>query len=130
MSDDIGKMYAPPKAEPTAPTIDRSDTLGWILLAMPPIAGALTNLVHPDVESLVGLGLVIGTTILISIDAKKWGVYQASVVGLIFLWIVFYPRYFLRRAKHGAPPRFLLALLSTALYFVLAVGGFLFMTRK
>jgi hypothetical protein len=129
MSDGIDKMYAPPRAEPTASADDRSDALGWCLLAAPPIAGVLVNVVPYDLGVFAGIGMIVATAVLASIDAKKWGVHQPGIAGFVFLWLVFYPRYFLRRADAGAPPRFLLALLSTAIYFVLAVGGFLFVAR-
>ncbi|MGZ3424689.1 MAG: hypothetical protein ACXVEF_29275 [Polyangiales bacterium] len=118
--------YAPPSADVQAELAaarPENDSIGWALLALPSIGGllvpVLTLLELSALRSLLGLVVVIGTIVLISKDAPRWGLRGSRfLLGLLFLWVVAFPMYFHTRAKHGAPSRLLLAILSVAIYLV------------
>lgn len=124
VSEPIQQFYAPPTT--TSEAVDRrqGDALGWAILAVPVIGGVvgpLLTLIEPALGQLVGLPVLVATLLLVNKDAPRWGLKPSKqTLGLIFLWMIYFPLYFHRRAAKGAPPRVALAIASEFLY----VGGF------
>lgn len=124
--------YAPPRAnvEPIDGALadGRGDSLGWVILAVPAVGGALVPVTNAlglaTVHSLLGFVVPITTIVLIAKDAPRWGMRGSRfILGLLLIWMIAFPLYFHERAKRGAPRRVLLAIASVALYLV---GSFWF----
>lgn len=135
---DIAKMYAPPTAAiddaPVVPYRGR-DSLGWALLATPIVAGLALVIVNVSfaagswAPTFVSLGMIVVTSVLAAIDARRWHLHRPGIVGMLLLWLVFYPRYFVKRSARGAPRLFLLSLAAIALYFAIPIAFFLLRSR-
>ena len=135
----------PPLMSPTQGISNqgKSEALGIIALVIP-VFGALLNLFwvgsmrisQNPASSLqvISVLVIIGTAIFIGVEAKRLGMSTPEdkekrgknkttspahwVIGLILLWIVFYPLYFRDRARYGMKKMFILALLSTILFSI------------
>jgi len=126
VSEPVHNPYAPPVAAPDVARaeVPRDDNLGWAILAIPAaagIVGPLLTLLSPGLVSLIGFPMIIATAVLVAKDAPRWGLRAShQVLGVVLLWMIYFPVYFHRRAKKGAPKRVGLAILSQFVY----LGGF------
>ncbi len=98
----------------------------------------LGNFDSVPVELGIAIGTVVGTAILLAVDAASIGTVDlkgtsrqgvgAVLVGVMLLWFVFYPAAFFRRRHFGRPNLGILALVVAALFasgpLVKAIGGF------
>lgn len=123
---EIDNPYAPP-ATPAAEGVavyDGDDRLGWAILAIPAAAGVigpLLMIVSPELGTFIGVPVLVATLVLVSKDAPRWGLKPShQVLGLLFLWLIYFPVYFHRRSRKGAPPRVVHAIASMLMY----LGGF------
>jgi hypothetical protein len=117
VSDPLTQPYAPPQAPLPGDVLPRTrDPLGWALLALP-VVGGLANAFIPEVGTFAAFATLIGTVVLIGVDAKRRGQRPGThVIGAVLLWLIFYPLYMHRRAAWGAPKRLPFALVAAGLY--------------
>ena len=125
MNDQIDEMYAAPKeqggATATASPAGR-DVTGWILFAIPPISGILTGiLTGTGLEMVVSFAMVMGCAFGAGLDGRQWR-FRSAALGMVLLFIVFYPVHFYRRGRKGAPLGFLAGLAGVVLWIVMLLA--------
>ncbi len=144
-----GPMGSPSSMAHTGPV---SETLGWVLIAIPAAAVFLVwfwirnmNLLQDPISNLMLImwTSVISTSILMAIEASQLGMGKTGIDGKrgtspaawlfggLILWVLFYPAYLHSRRNYGVASRLLYAII-VGVILVGSVGlkGFAIEERK
>jgi hypothetical protein len=80
--------------------------MGWVLVGVPVCTSVIDLLLPAQLGTLVALAAIVGTVVLVGVDAKRLG--QSAAPHVLFaalLWVVGFPFYMRRRALWGPPNR-------------------------
>lgn len=97
------------------------DRLGQALVALPVLAAVPTYVLPLDMVEWVSVVMVIGCFVLASIDAQRLRISWAPTLLILVLWLLGYPYWLHRRARHGTL-RFLPLGLAAMMVWGIAVG--------
>jgi hypothetical protein len=96
-----------------------ADSLGWAIVAIPALGGALAAAGGVNAIPFVIAGAVLVSAGCIAVDADRRRMPATSIVLALLVWIFGYPYHLAKRGAYGAPNRLAAGLLS----MVLLVGG-------
>jgi hypothetical protein len=91
--------------------------MGWALVGLPVSLSLLGLFLPVQIGVITGLVCVVGSCVLIAIDAKRLG--QSALRHVLFaalLWAIGFPVYMRRRALWGPPSRLAFAIVAVVLF--------------